>query len=115
MTRRLFFSLLIGGLLAIASCEKEEQVFPPKTILYIVKGSHLKLNYIDSQSIFKQNQLFADSFRDQFKKGPGASIGITVNRGSDGDSIYSWQILIDGKLYANAFREGGAYFTVPYN
>jgi hypothetical protein len=34
---------------------------------------------------------------------------------SPADSIITWEISIDGKLYANAFSPGGAYMLVPYN
>ena len=114
----LFLGLIFAG---VNSCKKDtvqikdrDQIFVPKDILYLVKGTHLKLNYIDSKSVFQRDQVFQDSFWYEFKKGPGASIGISVFRQSTTDSIYSWHIYINGKLYANAFSEGGAYLTVPY-
>ena len=100
------------------ACEKDKNIEPTfveKNILYLVKGTHLKLNYIDSGSVFQKDQVFQDSFRCEFKKGPGASIGISVFRESASDTVYSWHIFINGNLYANAFSEGGAYFTIPYD
>ena len=93
----------------------KEVTFIPKDILYVVKGTHLKLNFIDSQSVFQKDRAFQDSFHYAFKKGPGAQIGISVHSQSPADTIYSWHIFINGKLYANAFSEGGAYLTVPYD
>ena len=114
--------LLIFVLLAVtgASCDKDKEVikevtFIPKDILYVVKGTQLKLNFIDSQSVFQRDRVFKDSFHYAFKKGPGAQIGISVNSQSPADTIYSWYIFINGKLYANAFGIGGAYLTVPYD
>ena len=120
MTTKALF--LLAGLIIIAgSCKKDKEPkepvpgFAEKNILYLVKGTHLKLNYIDSESVFQRDQVFQDSFRYEFRKGPGASIGITINRQSASDTIYSWHIFINGKLYANAFSEGGVYLTVPYD
>lgn len=86
-----------------------------KTVVYLVKGTNLKLDFIDSNSVFQTNMVYVDSFKYEFKKGSGASIGISIFKASSSDTIYSWSIFIDNKLYANAFSEGGAYFTVPYN
>lgn len=115
----LFLGLIFTG---VSSCKKDtdqikdtDPVFVPKDILYLVKGTHLKLNYIDSESVFQRDQVFQDSFRYEFKKGPGASIGISVFHQSTTDTVYSWHIFINGKLFANAFSQGGAYLTVPYD
>ena len=118
--RKHLFLIFVLLAASSASCDKEKEVikevtFIPKDILYVVKGTQLKLNFIDSQSVFQKDRVFKDSFHYQFKKGPGASIGITVNRQSTSDTIYSWHIFINGKLFANAFSEGGAYFTIPYD
>jgi len=86
-----------------------------KKILYEVRGTRFKLNYIDSNSVFQSNQVYDSLFHYEFWKGSGASIGITINRISPADTIYSWSLYIDDKLYANAFSEGGVYLTVPYN
>jgi hypothetical protein len=113
-----FFYFAFGIIVAAVSCRKDrdkEKTYPPKNITYIVKGTNIKLNFIDSQSVFQQNKVFADSFHYSFKKGPGAGIGISVHALSPADTIYGWQILINGKLYANAFSTGGAYLTVPYD
>ena len=122
MTQHKKHPLLLFVLLVIAatSCDKDKEVikevtFIPKDILYVVKGTHLKLNFIDSQSVFQKDRAFQDSFHYAFKKGPGAQIGISVHSQSPADTIYSWHIFINGKLYANAFSEGGAYLTVPYD
>ena len=85
-----------------------------RDILYLVKGSNFRLNFIDSNSVFQRDKVFQDSFRYEFKKGSGASIGISIYKQSPGDSIHEWEIYIDGQLTANAFSEGGAYLTVPY-
>ncbi len=105
----------------ILSCGKDKvkEIFNNqaglKTVVYLVKGTNLKLDFIDSNSVFQTHKVYADSFRYEFKKGSGASIGISIFKVSSSDTIYSWSIFIDNKLYANAFSEGGAYFTVPYN
>lgn len=86
----------------------------PRHVLYLVKGSHIKMNFIDSTSGFLRDQVYADSFRYEFKRRPGTGIGITVNVPSPGDTIYNWEVRIDGKLVANAFSVGGAYLNIPY-
>lgn len=73
------------------------------------------MNFIDSTSGFLRDQLYTDSFRYDFMRKPGTSIGMTVNVPVAEDVIYSWEIRIDGKLVANAFSIGGAYLAVPYN
>jgi len=115
----MFFGWIIAGSI---TCKKEKAnssshtpVFTPKKILYQVKGTHFRLNYIDSNSVFQKDQVFHDSFKYQFTKGPGAGIGISVFLLDSTDRIDSWEIYINGKLYANAFSEGGAYMTVPYD
>ncbi len=95
--------------------DKPDSNFPPKHIVYLVKGTNFRLNYIDSNSVFQHDQLFKDSFRYEFDKGPGASIGISIYLPSQTDTIFSWYIYINNKLYADAFSEGGAYLTVPYD
>jgi hypothetical protein len=120
LSTKLYLSCCIVTLITATSCDKDkdnvkEVTFPPKDITYIVKGTNIKLNFIDSQSVFQQDKVFTDSFHYAFKKGPGANIGISVHSLSPADTIYGWQILINGKLYANAFSGGGAYFTVPYD
>jgi len=86
----------------------------PRQILYLIKGTHFNLNFIDSNNIFHQNVTIVDSFHYAFTKGAGGNIGISITRYTPSDIIYSWEIYIDGKLYANAFSEGGAYMVVPY-
>lgn len=127
MTRILLFSFSWLAVTAIISCRKdrhrdEDKNQPTiinqaslKTIVYTVKGTHFRMNYIDSNSIFRRDGDLHDFFRYEFRKGSGASIGMSVFPFDTNDEIYSWTIYIDGKLYANAFSEGGAYFTVPYN
>ncbi|MEO6230473.1 MAG: hypothetical protein ABJB11_12970 [Ferruginibacter sp.] len=102
------------------SCKKEKNgdILPQagvKNVSYSVKGTHIKLNFIDSNSVFQSGKLYQDAFTYSFKKGSGAGIGISVFKQAPGDTIYSWSITIDGKLYANAFSEGGAYLSVPFN
>jgi hypothetical protein len=103
------------------SCKKDkddpkEAVAGTSKVLYVVDGTHFRLNFIDSNSVFKRDQLFSDHFAYEFRKGSGASIGMSIfTLDPTTDSIYSWKIYIDGKLYANAFSEGGAYLTVPYH
>ncbi|HMH22021.1 MAG TPA: hypothetical protein VK563_09600 [Puia sp.] len=86
----------------------------PRQIQYLIKGTKFNLNFIDSNNNFQQNQTMVDSFHYSFKKGAGGNIGISITRYTPADIIYSWEIYIDGKLYANAFSEGGAYMVVPY-
>jgi len=109
--------VIVVLLITALSCTKKENPVPRgkiRDILYRVKGSNIRLNYIDSNSVFQRDQVFSDSFSYAFKKGSGASIGISVYRYSPDDQVTEWDIYIDGKLYANAFGEGGAYLTVPY-
>jgi hypothetical protein len=113
---------LVLGCSGLVMCEKinvtSPSVTPPgktRTIVYEVKGTRIKMNFIDSNSVFREQQVFYNSFRYQFQKGSGASIGFSITRFSPVDEIYSWNLFIDGKLYANSFSEGGVYMTVPYN
>jgi hypothetical protein len=112
------FKLTLGLLIILlVSCKKETHATPrakQRDIVYEVSGTHFKLNYIDSNSVFKRDEMHNDLFRYAFKKGSGASIGISISKQTSDDQIYSWKIYIDGQLYANAYSEGGAYFTVPY-
>jgi hypothetical protein len=114
MAFKLTFGLLI---MLLVSCKKENNPSPrakQRDIVYEVSGTHFKLNYIDSNSVFKRDEVYNDSFRYAFKKSSGASIGISIFKQTSDDQIYSWKIYVDGQLYANAYSEGGAYFTVPY-
>jgi hypothetical protein len=109
--------LLTTGML---SCSKDKEATRDNkaggsTIVYIVEGTHFRLNYIDSNSVFQKDETYSDHFRYEFKKGSGANIGMSVFLLNSTDQIYSWKIFIDNKLYANAFSEGGAYLTVPYH
>lgn len=111
--------ILIPVCLVVLStaCKKVKEVTPrakQRDIVYEVTGTHFKLNYIDSNSVFKRDEAHDDTFRYAFKKGSGASIGMSISKQSTGDEIYSWKIFIDGQLYATAVSEGGAYLTVPY-
>jgi|GEM_PF-1295150 len=107
--------LIFYGVTCI-SCKKEvPPVFIPKKVVYLIKGTKFRLNYIDSNSVFQKDKIYKDSFRYEFTKGPGASIGISIFRFSPSDSIYSWELFLDGQLFGNAFSEGGIYTTVPYN
>lgn len=105
-------------MITVLSCTKKEHPVTPRgrlsTIVYLVRGSNIRMNYIDSASVFQRDKVFTDSFRYEFKKGSGASIGMSVYRLSPDDSINEWDLYIDGKLYANAFSEGGVYMIVPY-
>lgn len=86
-----------------------------RTIVYSIKGTNFNVSFIDSNTIYQRSQVYKDSFVYEFKKGSGAGIGMSVAKQSPStDTIYSWQITIDGVLYANAFSEGGAFFDVPY-
>lgn len=104
----------------MSSCDKEhddDPIIPHaklRTIVYEVSGTNFRLNYIDSTSAFKKDEVHKGFFRYEFRKGSGASIGISIFRQSIADTIYNWNIYIDNKLYANALSEGGAYFTIPY-
>jgi len=83
--------------------------------MYLVKGTRIKLNFIDSTSGFLRDQLYTDSFRYEFMRKPGTGIGMSVGVATSSDSIYGWEIRVDGRLVANAFSVGGAYLAVPYN
>lgn len=119
------FVLFASFLLAI-SCSKHKHhsdddnapinpVGISRTVVYTVKGTNFNIDYIDSNSVYKTDQVFMDSFVYTFKKGSGANVGLTVHPQSGlTDIIYSWSITIDGVLYANAFSEGGAFLSVPY-
>ena len=108
----LLFLIIAAGL----SCKKDKPVhYPPRHVTYWVRGSHIKLNFIDSTSVFQSGKVYTDSFRYEFNRGPGAGIGMSVGIPSLSDTIYNWELRIDGKLYANAFSTGGAYLTIPYN
>ncbi len=85
-----------------------------RSVTYSVKGTNFNVSFIDSNTIYKVNQVYKDSFVYEFRKGSGAGIGMTVSPQSTSDTVYSWRITIDGALYANAFSEGGAFFNIPY-
>ena len=108
--------LAIFIVVAALSCKKDKPPvnYPPRHVTYLVKGTRIKLNFIDSTSGFLRDQLFTDSFRYEFMRKPGTYIGITVGTATPDDLIYGWEIRIDGKLVANAFSVGGAYFNIPY-
>ncbi|MDO6430414.1 hypothetical protein Q4E93_07445 [Flavitalea sp. BT771] len=109
------FPLICLAALAFA-CKKDKPLnTSPRHVTYLVTGTHLKLNFIDSTSGFLKDQLYTGAFHYEFWRKPGTSIGITVNAASFTDTIYNWEIRIDGKLVANAFSVGGAYLAVPYN
>lgn len=104
----------------IISCKKEKA--PPnastqaviRIVSYNVKGSNIRVNFIDSNTVFQKDKTYHGSFDYTFRKGSGAPIGISVFKQTALDTIYSWTLTIDGKLYANAFSEGGAYLSVPF-
>jgi hypothetical protein len=95
--------------------KKDNPNFTPRHIVYEVTGTNFRLNYIDSNDVFQKDQIYQNTFRYEFQKGPGAWIGISIFLQTPADSIRSWSVYIDNKLYANAFSVGGAYLTVPYN
>src|SRR5262245_10436437 len=92
--------VLLITVTACYSCYKERPAkhYPPKKITYLVTGTKFKLNYIDSNSFFQKDQVYSESFRYEFMKSPGSSIGITIHLFSDTDQIYSWNIYINDKL-----------------
>lgn len=98
---------------------KKEQpgkmVVSKKKIVYLVKGTHFRLNYIDSNSVFQTDRLYKDSARITFNKNSGEYIGMSVLKPLPTDTIFSWEIFINGRLHANAFSPGGAYFIIPYD
>ncbi len=110
--------LLTGLLMGMLSCKKNHdqptKTYPPKQVIYSVKGSNFVLNYLDSNHVFQSNKTFQGSFDYTFLSAPGSAIGITISPASPADSITYWGIFIDGKLYANAYSAGGAYMLVPY-
>ena len=110
----LYFLIFV---VVLFSCGKDKPAkhYPPKKITYLVTGTKFSLNYIDSNSVFQKDRVYSETFRYEFLKSPGASIGISIHAFSTDDQIYSWNIYINDKLYANAFSEGGSYLTVPYD
>jgi hypothetical protein len=109
------FPVICLAVLALA-CKKDKPLnTQPRHVTYLVKGTHIKMNFIDSTSGFLKDQRYTDSFRYEFMRKPGTGIGMTVNAASPADTIYGWEVRIDGKLVANAFSVGGAYLAVPYN
>jgi hypothetical protein len=101
-------------ILGASSCSKDkESALSIRKIVYVVTGTHFRLNYIDSNSVFQKDQIFSGSFRYEFRREPGTAIGISIFKVAPDDLIYSWEIYIDDKLHADAFSEGGAYFTIP--
>lgn len=99
------------------ACRKERPPvsnYPPRHVMYLIKGTHIKLNFIDSTGGFQRDRLFTDSFRYEFWRKPGTGIGMSVGVATPEDVIYGWEIRIDGKLCANAFSVGGAYLNIPY-
>jgi hypothetical protein len=110
--------MLLGLVFAFSffSCKKEPPPdFTPKIVSYLVTGSNFRLNFIDSNMAFQRDRNFSGSFLYEFRKAPGTNIGISIFKSSPADSITSWRLSIDGKLYANGFSEGGAYMQIPYN
>jgi len=108
------FPVILLAFLALA-CKKDKPLNTnPRHVTYLVTGTRIKLNFIDSTSGFLRDQLYTDSFHYDFWRKPGTSIGITVNPASSADTIYNWEIRVDGKLVANAFSTGGAYLSIPY-
>src|SRR5882672_5438673 len=98
------------------ACKKDKPLNThPRHVTYLVKGTHIKMNFIDSTSGFLRDQFYTGSFLYEFMRKPGTSIGMTVNAASSADTIYNWEIRVDGMLVANAFSVGGAYLSVPYN
>ncbi|MBC7913004.1 MAG: hypothetical protein H7Y07_02675 [Pyrinomonadaceae bacterium] len=98
---------------------KKEQpgkmVVTKKKIVYLVKGTYFRLNYIDSNSVFQTDRRFQDSARITFNKNSGEYVGMSVFEQLPKDTIFSWEIFINGRLHANAFSPGGAYFIIPYD
>lgn len=115
--KKMYAAIVVSlGLIACICCKKEvPKVYNPKKVVYLVRGTQFRLNFIDSNSVFQKDKVFRDSFRYEFIKGPGASIGISIYRFSAADTIFSWELFLDGQLFANAFSEGGVYSTVPYD
>lgn len=95
--------------------KKPEYVAIAKRITYKIKETNFRLNYVDSTGKFLKDVLRKDSMRYEFKRGSGAGIGFSVSKEDSTDTIYFWEILVDGKPKANSEGAGGAYFIVPYN
>jgi hypothetical protein len=112
--KRYLVILIVAAAFACKKDRTQTSNYPPRHVLYLVKGTQIKMNFIDSNSGFQRDQLFSDSFRYEFSRKPGTGIGISVGVASPQDTIYSWEIRIDGKLTANAFSVGGAYLSIPY-
>ncbi len=127
--KRVVGYLLVSVSIALISCKKGKKldlspdpikdpkyVAVVKSVVYRIKGTHFRLNFIDSTGNFQRDRLYSDSLVYRFKKGSGASIGISVFKQDIADAIQFWEISINGKVKANSEGgTGGAYFTVPYN
>ncbi len=95
--------------------KQQESVAVKKKIVYLVRGTNFRLNYIDSNSVFKRGESGKDSVKYSFNKGSGENIGISIFKQLESDSIFYWEITINGKVQANAFSPGGAYMMIPYD
>jgi hypothetical protein len=115
---KLLYPVLLMAVVMTA-CKKDKPkpppYYPPRHVMYLVKGTHIKLNFIDSTGGFLRDQLYTDSFRYEFWRTPGTNIGMSVGIAALSDVIYGWEIRVDGKLRANAFSTGGAYMAVPFD
>jgi hypothetical protein len=110
-----FSAAVIVLLVILVACKKVAgPVFVSKKIVYQVKGTNFKINYIDSNSVFVRERVCKDEFKYEFTKGAGALIGISISKLTPVDTVFGWIITMDGNSTANAFSEGGAYMNIPY-
>ena|SRR5579871_1613603 len=113
---------LIGlGAISSFSCKKNSSdpdgsssSTTKKTVSYTVTGTKYTVSFIDSTNSYEQGVTESGTWTYTFKQGSGANIGMTIALATSSDTIDSWEITVDGKLYANAYSAGGAFFTVPY-
>lgn len=101
--------------LAVGCKKRADIIFEPKQVVYNVKGTHFRVSYIDSNSVFVQNQFFRNEFTYVFRKSPGSPVGMSINTATVADTVYSWGIALDGRVFANAFSPGTAYLNIPFD
>jgi hypothetical protein len=113
--------LLVILSVAFIQCKKDHKraldnlpSYPSRLVHYKVSGTNVRLDYIDSTSTFLTDQPLNGNFDYEFRRGPGTQIGINVDPADSTGAVFSWEIYIDNKLFANAFSRGGAYFIIPY-
>src|SRR4051812_17533029 len=96
------FPVIFLAVFALA-CKKDKPLNTnPRHVTYLVTGTRIKMNFIDSTSGFLRDHFYTVFFHYDFGQNPATSIGIPATPASPADTIYNWEIRVDGKLVANA-------------